>query len=156
MALKVDIKDVGACRKHISVTVPESGYSHDSRRCLGDLITKAQVPGFRVGKVPTLPCWKNDSRRKLLRDIKQKVLMASLEQLSDDSKIEPISEPRIDVESLDIPEPAIFTTSSKWKFVLNLIFPSTTESRSSVLPVSRLRKMLQITSRIFSTLMPNA
>lgn len=103
MALKVDIKDIGACRKHISVTVPESDIRTIRDEALGDLSGKAQVPGFRVGKVPTALLEKR-FKKEIASDIKQKVLMASLEQLSDDSKIEPISEPRIDVESLDIPD----------------------------------------------------
>ena len=107
MALKVDIKDVGACRKHISVTVPESDIRTIRDEALGDLSGKAQVPGFRLGKVPVALLEKR-FKKEIASDIKQKVLMASLEQLSDDSKIEPISEPRIDVESLDIPESGDF------------------------------------------------
>jgi len=107
MALKVDIKDVGSCRKHISVTVSESDIRTIREEALGDLSEKAQVPGFRVGKVPVALLEKR-FKKEIASDIKQKVLMASLEQLSDDSKIEPISEPRIDVESLDIPESGDF------------------------------------------------
>ena len=71
------------------------------------LSQKAEVPGFRVGKVPTALLEKR-FKKEITADIKQKVLMASLEQLSDESKIEPINEPRIDVESLDIPESGDF------------------------------------------------
>jgi len=47
-------------------------------------------------------------KTEISADIKQKVLLASLEQLSDENEIEPISEPKIDVESLDIPDSGDF------------------------------------------------
>ncbi len=68
---------------------------------------KAQVPGFRVGKVPRALLEKR-FKSEIAGDIKQKVLLASLEQLSDEYSIEPISEPRIDVDSLDIPDAGDF------------------------------------------------
>lgn len=107
MALKVEIKDIGACRKHVSVTVSEADIRTIRDDALGDLSEKAQVPGFRVGKAPVALLEKR-FKKEITSDIKQKVLMASLEQLSGDSKIEPISEPRIDVESLDIPDSGDF------------------------------------------------
>ncbi len=107
MSLTVEIKEIGACRKHISVTVPEADIRTIRDDALGELSQKAEVPGFRVGKVPTALLEKR-FKKEITADIKQKVLMASLEQLSDESKIEPINEPRIDVESLDIPESGDF------------------------------------------------
>ncbi len=107
MGLKVEIKEMGACRKHISVTVPEADIRTIRDEALGELVKKAEVPGFRVGKVP-MALLEKRFKKEITADIKQKVLMASLEQLSDDSKIEPISEPRIDVESLDIPDTGDF------------------------------------------------
>lgn len=107
MGLKVEIKEIGTCRKHISVTVPEADIRTIREDALGELSNKAEVPGFRVGKVP-IALLEKRFKKEISADIKQKVLMASLEQLSDESKIEPISEPRIDVESLDIPESGDF------------------------------------------------
>ena len=103
MALKVEIKEMGACRKLVSVTVPEADIRTIRNEALGELALKAEVPGFRVGKVP-IALLEKRFKKEITADIKQKVLMASLEQLSDESKIEPINEPRIDVESLDIPD----------------------------------------------------
>ena len=107
MALKVEIREIGACRKHISVTVPEADIRTIRDDALGELSKKAEVPGFRVGKVP-IALLEKRFKKEITSDIKQKVLMASLEQLSDESKIEPINEPRIDVESLDIPDSGDF------------------------------------------------
>ncbi len=108
MSLQVKITDVGACKKHVAVTVREADISAIRDDALADLALKAQVPGFRVGKVPRALLEKR-FKTEISGDIKQKVLLASLEQLSDEYEIEPISEPKIDVESLDIPDSGDFS-----------------------------------------------
>ncbi len=107
MALQVKITDVGSCRKHVSVTVSEADVAAIRKNAVEELGGKAQVPGFRVGKVPHALLQKR-FKTEISADIKQKVLLASLEQLSDENDIEPISEPKIDVESLDIPDSGDF------------------------------------------------
>lgn len=107
LALQVEITNIGACRKHVSVTVPEADIRTIRNDALSELSDKAQVPGFRVGKAP-LALLEKRFKKEIASDIKQKVLVASLEQLSEDSKIEPINEPRIDVESLDVPDEGDF------------------------------------------------
>lgn len=107
MSLQVKITDVGACKKHVSVTVSEADIVAIRDDALTDLAEKAQVPGFRVGKVPRALLEKR-FKTEISGDIKQKVLLASLEQMSDEFEIEPISEPKIDVESLDIPDSGDF------------------------------------------------
>lgn len=102
MMLSVDIKDAGACRRHISVTVSEADIRAIRGEALRELSGKAQVPGFRVGKVP-FSLLEKRFRAEIASDIKQKVLLASLEQISEEYKIEPIGEPRLNVENLEIP-----------------------------------------------------
>jgi trigger factor len=107
MALQVKISDMGSCRKHVSVTVSEADIAAIRKDAVEELGGKAQVPGFRVGKVPAALLEKR-FKTEISADIKQKVLLASLEQLSDENDIEPIAEPKIDVESLDIPDSGDF------------------------------------------------
>jgi len=102
MTLSVDIKDAGACRRHISVSVSEADIRTIRGDALRELSGKAQVPGFRIGKVP-LSLLEKRFRSEIASDIKQKVLLASLEQISEDFNIEPIGEPRLNVENLEIP-----------------------------------------------------
>lgn len=108
MALQVAISEIGPCRKRVSVTVAEADIAAIRNDALDDLAVKAQVPGFRVGRVPRALLEKR-FKEEIGSDIKQKVLLASLEQISDEHKIEPISEPKIDVGSLDIPDSGDFS-----------------------------------------------
>lgn len=107
MDLVVEIRNVGPCRKHVSVTVPEADIKAIKEDCLGDLAAKAQVPGFRVGRVPRELLQKR-FKDDISAQVKQKVLLASLEQLSSENSIDPINEPRIDVETLEIPDAGDF------------------------------------------------
>ncbi len=105
--LDVEISEVGPCRKHVVVTVSEADIAAVRGSAIEELAEKAEVPGFRVGKVPAALLEKR-FRDEITSDVKQKVLMQSLEQLSDDNSIDPINQPEINVDSLDIPESGDF------------------------------------------------
>ena len=105
--LTVEISEVGPCRKHVVVTVRESDIARIRNEAIDELADKAEVPGFRIGHVPRELVQKR-FRDEIAGDIKQKVLLQSLDQLSDDKSIDPINQPEIDVESLDIPESGDF------------------------------------------------
>ncbi|MCA9059378.1 MAG: trigger factor [Planctomycetaceae bacterium] len=107
LSLSVDIKPVGPCKKHVSVTVSETDIVSIRNEVLGELGDKAQVPGFRVGKAPRALLQKR-FRDEIATEIKQKVLLASLEQLSEEYKIEPLGQPNLDVDSLAVPEEGDF------------------------------------------------
>jgi len=108
--LDVDIEDAGPCRKLVNVTVPRSDLDHYYEEVMGELESTAEVKGFRVGHVPKKLLAKR-YRKELSDNIKQKVLMESLEQLEADKLLDPINQPDIDVESLEIPEDGPFTYS---------------------------------------------
>jgi len=103
MTLGVDIADVGPCRKRIQVSVPETDITYLRTQLVNDYTAKAQVPGFRVGRVPR-ELVVNRFRQQLADELKQRVLVQSLEQLTSEHNIDPINEPDMDVESIDIPE----------------------------------------------------
>ena len=105
--LDVDVSVVGPCRKHVVVTIPEKDIVAIRGEAIDELAEKAEVPGFRIGRVPRVLLEKR-FREEILGQVKQKVLLQSLDQLSDDKSIDPINQPEIDVESLDIPESGDF------------------------------------------------
>jgi trigger factor len=105
--LDVEISEVGPCRKHIVVTVSEADIATVRGDAISELAEKAEVPGFRIGRVPAALLEKR-FHEEIVSDVKQKVLLQSLEQLSDDNDIDPINQPEINVDSLDIPESGDF------------------------------------------------
>ncbi len=108
MQLTVRIEDRGACRRHIAVTVSAADVKEIRDDAVGEYNQKAQVPGFRPGKVP-VALLRKKFRKELEADVKQRVLVRSLEQITRDHNIEPLGEPRLDFESIEVPEDGDFS-----------------------------------------------
>ncbi len=107
MSLDVNIEDIGPCKKHVRVTIPQADIEHYHNDAVDDLTDKAEVPGFRIGHVPRALLQKR-FKKELADQLKQKLLMESLEELAENHQLDPINEPDIDVETLDIPEEGDF------------------------------------------------
>ncbi len=105
--LKVDIKDVGPCKKHVFVTISESDIKLLRDDTIAELSKETAVPGFRAGKVPERLLAKK-FRKEISDQLKQKLLMQSLEQVSEENDLDPINEPELDVENLEVPESGDF------------------------------------------------
>lgn len=106
--LSVKVENVGPCRKHVEITVPQEDIQRLRADSLDEFADKAEVPGFRVGRVPRSLLEKR-FKNELADEVKQKVLLESLEQMSDENDIDPINQPEIDVDSLDIPDEGDFS-----------------------------------------------
>ena len=79
--LNVDIKDVGPCKKHISVTVSAGDIEQLRNDTISDLSRETAVPGFRAGKVPERLLAKR-FRKEIADQLKQKILLHSTPQVS--------------------------------------------------------------------------
>ena len=107
MALDVEITSSGPCLRHVVVRVPRGDIEAMHELAVGELVNTAEVPGFRTGHVPNGLIAKR-FRRELSDEVKQKVLVGSLEQLAEDHDLQPINEPNLDVDMIEIPEEGDF------------------------------------------------
>lgn len=107
MSLEVDMKTVGPCRKHVRIKIPRSDIEHYQQVAVKEVSDSAQVPGFRVGHVP-LKLVERRFRKELTDQVRQRILLESLEQLAEDNSLDPIGQPDFDIESLEIPEEGDF------------------------------------------------
>lgn len=107
MELNVVIDKSGPCKRHVRVTVPRSEIDRVSTKSIDEMMESAAVPGFRVGHVPEALIRKR-FRKELADQVKQQVLMQSLEQISEDEKLEPINVPNLDPEAFEIPDEGDF------------------------------------------------
>ncbi len=108
LELNVEIEDAGPCRKHVKVTVPRESIDEILDEQVAEFGQEAEVPGFRQGHVPDALIRKRFSK-ELAEKVKQQVLMLSLEQLAEEKKIDPINEPNLDVEGIELPEEGDFS-----------------------------------------------
>ncbi|HET6422200.1 MAG TPA: trigger factor [Planctomycetaceae bacterium] len=107
MSLNVDIQNVGPCRKHVRVTVPRKDLDHFRNDALSEVGGSAAVPGFRVGHVPK-QLVERRFKKEISDQVRQRVLLTSLEQLADENSLDPINEPDFDIESLVLPDDGDF------------------------------------------------
>jgi trigger factor len=105
--LQVEIKAVGPCRKHVRVTVPRSDLDHFRDEALREVADTAAVPGFRPGHVPR-KLLERRFKKEIDDQVRQRVLLGSLEQMAEENAIDPINEPDFDIESLVLPEEGDF------------------------------------------------
>ncbi|HEV3298777.1 MAG TPA: trigger factor [Planctomycetaceae bacterium] len=107
LELHVEIKDAGPCKKHVRVRIPRSEVDRFYEETVKTLAERTAIPGFRPGHVPQKLVEKR-FRTELANDVKQRVLVESMEQLSDNKDLDPINEPDIDVEAIELPEEGDF------------------------------------------------
>ncbi len=107
MSLAVDITSTGPCKRHVRVKVPQADIEHFREEALEEVADTAAVPGFRPGHVP-LKLVERRFKKELTDQVRQRVLLTSLEQLAADHALDPINEPDFDIESLVLPDDGDF------------------------------------------------
>ena len=107
--LDVQISDVGPCKKHLKISIPRSDVEKQFNESLGTMTKEAVIPGFRPGRAPKGLVEKR-FRKQVAGQVKSTLLMASLEQLDEEHKLNPITQPDLDIEAIDLPDagPMVF------------------------------------------------
>jgi trigger factor len=102
---QVEITDAGPCKKHVKVTVERAAIDGRIDEKFSDLMVEnpAQVPGFRPGKAPR-KIIERKFAKEISGEVKNEVLMASLEQLAEENMLSPLSPPELDPGAVVIPE----------------------------------------------------
>ena len=126
LSLGVVISECGPCRKRIEVTIPESDLEKVRTKLLKDYTAKASLPGFRVGHIPR-SIVQSRFKVQLADELKQRVLVQSLEQLAKDYNIDPINEPDMEVETLEIPSAGDFNYAFEVEVRPNVHIPKYAE-----------------------------
>src|SRR6185503_6172846 len=98
-----------ACERHVTVTVAQDDVSRYVKDAFDELMPKAELPGFRPGRAPR-KLVESRFREHVADQVKGKLLMDSLSQMSDDHEFTAISEPDFDMNSVQLPEdgPMVF------------------------------------------------
>ena len=100
--LDVQISDVGPCKKHLKVAIARTEIERQFDESLGEMKKEAAVPGFRPGRAPR-QLVERRFRKQVADQVKSSLLMATLEQLDDDYKLNPISPPQLDLAAIELP-----------------------------------------------------
>jgi trigger factor len=98
----VEIREVGPCKKHIKVTVERKDIDDRVGEKIKELVSDANVSGFRPGKAPRRVVERR-FHKEVGDQVKSEVLLASLQQLAEDHDIAPLSAPDIDPTNIELP-----------------------------------------------------
>ena len=98
----VEIRDVGPCKKHIKVTVERKDIDDRFGEKISELVSDANVSGFRPGKAPRRIVERR-FHKEVADQVKSEVLLASLQQLAEDHDIAPLSAPDLDPGNIELP-----------------------------------------------------
>jgi trigger factor len=100
----VDIKDSGPCRKHIRVAVSRADIDARKDEKFKELAKGTSfIPGFRPGKAPR-KLIERQYAKDVNEQVKNEILLASLEQLAEDNDVAPLSPPDIDPSNIEVPK----------------------------------------------------
>ncbi len=99
----VEIKDIGPCRKHILVTIDRSDIEERIGEKVKDLVKDSHIPGFRPGKAPRKIVEKRFAS-EVGEQVKNELLLASLEQLAEDFDVAPLTAPDLNPSNIELPK----------------------------------------------------
>lgn len=109
LQLEVKIDSPSACERHVTVSVAREDVSRYLKEAFSELMPKAELPGFRPGRAPR-KLVESRFKEHIADQVKGKILMDSLSQMSDDHQFTAISEPDFDINSVQMPDdgPMVF------------------------------------------------
>ncbi len=101
--IQVEVNEVGACERHVVVTVAAADIEKYKDEAYSDLMPKAQIPGFRIGRAPRKLV---ESRFKsdIVDQVKGSLIMDAMSQVTDEQEFSAISEPDFNFEAVQMPE----------------------------------------------------
>jgi trigger factor len=99
----VELRDVGPCKKHVKVTVDRSSIDTLIDKKFSELVVDTPVAGFRPGKAPR-KIIERRFRKDVTQQVRAEVLLKSLEQLDEDTKLSPLAPPNLDPGKIELPE----------------------------------------------------
>jgi trigger factor len=103
----IDIKDSGPCCKEVKVSIPQDEVARIRQNTVAEYSNQAEIPGFRVGYVP-VKLVERRFKEEITDRTKRAILMDSLDQVTNASKIEPLGEPNLDIDTITLPDEGDF------------------------------------------------
>ena len=106
--VEVAIDERSTCERHITVTIPREDIERYYEKEYGELMTSAQVPGFRPGHAPR-KLIETRFRKDVTDRVKSSLLVDSIERVNQKEELSPISEPDFNIEAVELPDEGSMT-----------------------------------------------
>ena len=105
--MKVEIEEIGPCKKLLKVEIPKEKIDDEWQEQLKELCRMADLPGFRKGKAPR-SLVERKFGDKLMEDVKQKLVSSTYEEAVEKNKLSPVGEPEISDVNMELGKPLNF------------------------------------------------
>jgi trigger factor len=106
----VTIEDAGAARKKIKLEIPQERIAAKLEESYGEFQKDAVLPGFRRGRAPKRLIEKRFGG-DLRNTVKQQVVAEAYEKAIEDSKLEAIGDPEVDLAAVELPQSGPLTVT---------------------------------------------
>ena len=108
--MKIELNDISSVKKCMTVEVPADMVAHERKHVVEGYAAKANVPGFRPGKVP-LSVIETRFAKELREDIRERVLTRAYAEAAKEKGLRPIADPILDEVKDEKGEPFTFKTT---------------------------------------------
>src|SRR3989304_1272629 len=104
---KADLEEVGPCKYKIKVEVSLEKVKEKLDEKYKELSDNLSLPGFRRGRAPR-KLLERKFGKDVLNELKQELLTASFDEVIEEKKLEPIGDPQLDFDKIDLKDDAPF------------------------------------------------
>ena len=106
--VEVQVNTTGACERHVVVTVSKEDIARYKDDAYNDLMPKAQIPGFRIGRAPR-KLVETRFKSDVADQIKGSLIMDAMSQVTDEQDFSAISEPDFNFDAVQMPDDSELT-----------------------------------------------
>ncbi len=106
----VEMEDVGKLKKKVAVTVLRGRIDAKLDEMFGELRSTAQVPGFRIGRVPRRLIEKRFGK-EVGQDVRNALVGESIGSAIEEAELKTLGEPSIDLDKIELPDSGDMTFS---------------------------------------------
>jgi trigger factor len=106
--VEVQVNTTGACERHVVVTVSKEDIARYKDDAYNDLMPKAQIPGFRIGRAPR-KLVETRFKSDVADQIKGSLIMDAMSQVTEEQDFSAISEPDFNFDAVQMPDDSELT-----------------------------------------------
>ncbi|MBT4694491.1 MAG: trigger factor, partial [Planctomycetaceae bacterium] len=106
--VEVQVNTTGACERHVVVTVSKEDIARYKDDAYNDLMPKAQIPGFRIGRAPR-KLVETRFKSDVVDQIKGSLIMDAMSQVTEEQDFSAISEPDFNFDAVQMPDDSELT-----------------------------------------------
>ncbi len=108
MSVVLNVEEIGPCRKELKIEIPAPAVEAETARVVGEFGRKANLPGFRKGKVPQ-NLVKRHFGDQIQREVVERLVPRYFRQAAAEKGIDPLLPPEVEMAKVETGAGMTFT-----------------------------------------------